>query len=105
MPILDEPKYPVIDAEPSISRVVSNFNASDWQTWAGSTAGTAVLGYLSTSGAYRMHRPSAVMGGIVGGLGGYMIAYQRSWGRLVGLNENSADVAANQPRFSRMPFE
>jgi hypothetical protein len=39
--------------------------------------------------------PSTVMAGILGGIGGFMLAYQSSSGRLMGYFPNSSEVRAS----------
>ena len=41
-----------------------------------------------------MNRPSAVMGAIIGGTAGFMLAYQNSGGRLMGFLPNEEEVRA-----------
>ncbi|KAL4436093.1 hypothetical protein ABPG77_005541 [Micractinium sp. CCAP 211/92] len=98
--VLDEPKYAVVDPAPSASKIVSNFNANDWMIFGGMTAASFPLGYLAgaqrspafakVSGA--MGRPSMWMGATLGALAGFMLAYQNSSGRLMGLRPNEDEV-------------
>jgi hypothetical protein len=74
---------------------------SDWAIFGGLTAGSYPVGYwagASPSPAFArvsgaMARPSAVAGAAMGALAGFMLAYQNASGRLMGLNENGAEVA------------
>lgn len=45
--LLDEPKYPVIDRNPSAGTTVGNFNFSDYLKITALTAGSLPVGYLA----------------------------------------------------------
>ncbi|CAM9412390.1 unnamed protein product [Choristocarpus tenellus] len=76
-----DPKYPVIDAMPTPGKVVSNFRPGDIATFLGITAGSGVLCFTGVKG---LRAPNAVAGVILGGMGGFLLAYQNSFGRLTG---------------------
>ncbi|PRW60584.1 NADH-ubiquinone oxidoreductase kDa subunit-like [Chlorella sorokiniana] len=100
--ILDEPKWPVVDAAPSFSKTVGNFSLDDWGLAAGVAAVSAPLGYLAgaqRSPAYAkvagsMARPTMWTAVLMGATAGFMLAYQNSCGRLMGLKPNEAEVRA-----------
>ena len=92
-----ETPYPLIDADPHASRVIRYFRASDYATWAAATAafpsalylwGTVVLSASQqsflTSPAEMADRSNARLrtslrlGGLLGFVGGFLLAYQRS---------------------------
>lgn len=45
MPVLDEPKYPVIDRAPSLMTAVKYFRLEDYITWAGLALPAFPIGY------------------------------------------------------------
>ena len=91
-----ETPYPLIDADPHASRVIRYFRASDYATWAAATAafpsalylwGIVVLSVSQqslTSPAEMADRSntrirtSLRLGGLLGFVGGFLLAYQRS---------------------------
>lgn len=81
---------------------VSNYNVTDWSIVGALTAIGYPIGYASAGNPSppfarlggNMARPTAVVASALGGLAGFMMAYQNSWGRLTGYAENSADVAS-----------
>jgi len=87
----DEPGYPVIDKAPQFWKTVGNFNVSDWATFAGVPAVCYPFGWAVGAGA-KLPKQSAVMATIIGGLGGFMLAYQQSSGRLMGFFPNDKEV-------------
>ncbi|KAL4855037.1 Protein S-acyltransferase 11 [Chlorella vulgaris] len=100
--ILDAPKWPVIDPAPGFGKTVSNFNLEDWGLAAAVTAISFPLGYLA--GAQRSPAFAKVSGAMavptmwaaacMGGVAGFLLAYQNSNGRLMGLKPNEAEVRA-----------
>jgi len=96
-----ETPYPLIDADPHASRVVRYFRASDYGAWAAAIAafpsalylwGTSRSGPIGEPvliqflrGSVEMADPSRLrmktglrLGGFLGFIGGFMVAYQRS---------------------------
>jgi hypothetical protein len=57
-----------------------------------SPGGNPSPAFAKISGA--MNRPSGVMGAIIGGIAGFMLAYQNSGGRLMGFVANDEEVRA-----------
>lgn len=90
--ILDEPKYPVVDRTPGIGKTVGNFSFSDYTTWATVTALCFPAGYAAGMKTPLMARPSMFVGGGLGALAGFILAYQNSAGRLMGLKPNDKEV-------------
>lgn len=99
----DEPKYPVIDKAPSFWRTVGNFNLTDWGVFALCTGGSLPYGWVAghrtqwglSSG---MARPSMYMAGMIGATAGFMMAYQQSTGRLMGMFPNDKEVESGLAR-------
>eukprot|EP00656_Telonema_subtile_P001884 TRINITY_DN10818_c0_g1_i1.p1 TRINITY_DN10818_c0_g1~~TRINITY_DN10818_c0_g1_i1.p1 ORF type:complete len:107 (+),score=12.30 TRINITY_DN10818_c0_g1_i1:120-440(+) len=81
--ILDEPKFPVLNRAPSAGEVVANFSARDTLRWGGVTA--AALPFGLAVGARGVRVPSMVAAGALGCLGGFLLSYQQSAGRLLGM--------------------
>jgi|ERR1700722_2359216 len=93
-----ETPYPLIDADPHASRVVRYFRASDYATWAAATAAFPSALYLwgifinssvedsITQSIYSDRadrskvplRTALRLGGLLGFIGGFLLAYQRS---------------------------
>lgn len=85
-----ETPYPLIDTDPHFRRVVNNFRPSDYTAWAGTTAAFPSLLYLmgASSHAHAEQaaptRPRRGLGtslrlaGVMGAIGGFLYAYQRS---------------------------
>ena len=84
---------------------VANFSLDDWVLFGGVTGISFPLGYYAgvtrspafskVSGA--MARPSMWAGAAMGLTAGFMLAYQNSSGRLMGLKPNEAEVRAQLP--------
>merc|ERR1712199_4883 len=81
--VLDEPRFPVSNRAPSVSDTVGNFNSKDTLRWTGVTALSLPFGYAV--GARGARVPSMVAAGMLGCLGGFMLSYQQSAGRLMGM--------------------
>ncbi|KAK9906868.1 hypothetical protein WJX75_009403 [Coccomyxa subellipsoidea] len=89
--IFDEPKYPVIDKAPGFWKTVSNFSVSDCAIFGGTAAICGPLGYyVGTPAIIRV--PSMWAGLTLGATAGFMMAYQNSAGRLMGLKPNDREV-------------
>mmetsp|Transcript_5871 Transcript_5871/g.19958 ORF Transcript_5871/g.19958 Transcript_5871/m.19958 type:complete len:105 (+) Transcript_5871:67-381(+) len=104
MPILDTPKFPVIDESPSFWSTVENFSLAEYGNLATVTAGSGAVGYFSglrvfTGGLTpKMAVPSMYMGATIGALAGFMMAYQGSAGRLMGLKNNELEQKIYQTK-------
>jgi len=91
-----ETPYPLIDSDPHAFRVVRYFRPSDYATWAAATAAFPSALYLwgalgppclrnplilfpemADPAKYRM-RTALRLGGFLGFMGGFLLAYQRS---------------------------
>eukprot|EP00850_Spirogloea_muscicola_P009539 SM000053S17496 [mRNA] locus=s53:645402:645872:- [translate_table: standard] len=70
---LEQPKFPVVDGTPSFGAAVGNFGAADY--------------------ANNVRGPSMYAAATLGAIGGFMLAYQASAGRLMGFKPNDAEVA------------
>mmetsp|Transcript_10151 Transcript_10151/g.29181 ORF Transcript_10151/g.29181 Transcript_10151/m.29181 type:complete len:88 (+) Transcript_10151:187-450(+) len=84
MIVLDEPKYPVQDPEPSFFKTMSNFKASDWALPPGLALVMWPIGFLAGT-RNKIPHSAAGFGAYLGASAGFMLAYQRSFGRLAGL--------------------
>ncbi|GMH41077.1 hypothetical protein BSKO_08987 [Bryopsis sp. KO-2023] len=89
--ILDQPKYPVLDSAPGVWKTVSYFRGTDYCWWGGLTAASLPFGFISGT-PVGLQRPSMFTAGLLGGIAGFLFAYQNASGRLMGLNENSLEV-------------
>eukprot|EP00237_Pycnococcus_provasolii_P008981 CAMPEP_0198712776 /NCGR_PEP_ID=MMETSP1471-20131121/4469_1 /TAXON_ID=41880 /ORGANISM="Pycnococcus provasolii, Strain RCC733" /LENGTH=105 /DNA_ID=CAMNT_0044472771 /DNA_START=12 /DNA_END=329 /DNA_ORIENTATION=- len=83
MVLLTPPKYTVINPNPTNVDVVMNFSMMDMAKWVGATAVSLPYGYAA---GIRPKIPvqSMCTAGLIGFSAGYLLAYQQSWGRLVG---------------------
>ncbi|WFD48138.1 hypothetical protein GLX27_002806 [Malassezia furfur] len=108
MPVKEfETPYPLIDTDPHFKRVVNNFRPSDYTVWAGTTAAFPGALFLmeqaSPTRARRGLGTSMRFATVLGAIGGFLYAYQRSSFRLWGWSENEpeqerakADAAAGK---------
>ncbi|KAL4628146.1 hypothetical protein ACB092_05G215200 [Castanea dentata] len=87
-----KPKYPVLDRDPSFTRVVGNFNCLDYLRFVTITSVSVTVGYLSWIKP-GIRGPSMVTGGIIGLMGGFMYAYQNSACQIMGFSPNNGEVA------------
>lgn len=90
-----ETKYPIVDPDPGVVKAVQKFRTFDWTRVGSATAFTTVLGYYFGRSTY-MHRPTAVMGGIIGFTYAMALGLQDSMGRLMGRVENALEVQASK---------
>ena len=93
--ISDVPKFPVVDKAPSLSRVISNFNATDCGTVLAFTALSYPFGVWAggkTKSLVSLRLPTAACAAFVGGLGGFCVAMESSAGRLMGFTKNDDEV-------------
>ncbi|TFK74950.1 NUXM, NADH-ubiquinone oxidoreductase subunit [Pluteus cervinus] len=88
-----ETPYPLIDADPHASRVIRYFRSSDYAVWAAGTAAFPSALYLweMADPAKRPMRVAIRLGGFLGFVGGFMLAYQRSSARFWGWAENKRE--------------
>ena len=89
--IFTEPKYPVVNKAPAFWETVSNFNARDVGTIAGTTALSAPVGHLIGL-KNKTPRPAMWTAAIVGGTAGFLLSYQASAARLMGFAPNDREV-------------
>jgi|Transcript_36671 hypothetical protein len=81
---LDQPNWPVQDAEPGFTKTVSNFKATDLALIPGLGLSMWPVGFF---GGIRNKVPhsSAMAAAFLGGTCGFLLAYQNSYARLAGL--------------------
>mmetsp|Transcript_1246 Transcript_1246/g.5528 ORF Transcript_1246/g.5528 Transcript_1246/m.5528 type:complete len:100 (+) Transcript_1246:217-516(+) len=92
----DNPQFPVVDRAPTFGTVVGNFNATDYRDWATWTAVSFPVGWMSGSmSGPGIRVPAMYCSGLIGGLAGFMWAYQSSGGRLMGFLPNEAEVRSS----------
>lgn len=103
MQIATTAPYERIDPDPHFTRVVSFFRPIDYATWAVAAAGMPALYTLferldPTNGRQFVKPPPGVMRvtGLLGVIGGFMIAYNRSSQRFFGHTENAREVAMDR---------
>ncbi|KAL0592187.1 hypothetical protein ABG067_000294 [Albugo candida] len=93
----NDPRFPVLSAQPSSKEVRQNFNFSDIMQWGALTAISFPVGYISGNRVDRfLARPSMWVTGLLGSLGGYLLAYQNSCFRLRGFKDNRGDIRGFQ---------
>lgn len=92
---LDEPKFPVIERNPTASSTISNFSFSDYVRITAITGASLPVGFLA-GGSVNIRGPSMYTAGIIGLMGGFMYAYQCSAGRLMGMFPNEGEVARHK---------
>jgi len=85
--------YPLIDSDPHAFRVVRYFRPSDYATVAAGTVGfPAALYFWDMADPSRTRlRASLRLGGVLGFIGGFLMAYQRSSFRFWGWTENKRE--------------
>nr|CCA25139.1 conserved hypothetical protein [Albugo laibachii Nc14] len=89
----NNPRFPVLSAQPSSKDVRQNFNISDVMQWGALTAVSFPVGYISGKRVDRyLARPSMWVTGLLGSIGGYLLAYQNSCFRLQGYKDNRGDI-------------
>ncbi|XP_039060087.1 NADH-ubiquinone oxidoreductase 20.9 kDa subunit-like [Hibiscus syriacus] len=97
-----KPEYPVVDRNPTFTKVVGNFDTLDYLRFVTITGVSVTVGYLSGKPFAGikpgLKGPSMVTGGLIGLIGGFMYAYQNSAGRLMGFFPNEGEVAQYQKR-------
>ncbi|KAF4570037.1 hypothetical protein EYR40_009023 [Pleurotus pulmonarius] len=91
--------YPPIDADPHASRVLRYMRPSDYAVWAAATAAfPSALYFWDMADPSRVKMTSAYrLGGTMGFIGGFLLAYQRSslrfWGWTENKREEDMDIA------------
>lgn len=94
--ILQQPQFPVIYPDPTISQVVSNMRPGAWGAAAGMAFTGATLGYWKGS-ATHWQKPGMWFGLALLGKTGLAWGVIDSAYRLMGYKENSVEVARNMP--------
>ncbi|KDQ61567.1 hypothetical protein JAAARDRAFT_31023 [Jaapia argillacea MUCL 33604] len=108
--------YPLIDSDPHASRVLRYMRPSDVAVWAAGTAAfPGALYFWDVADRSRFPlRTSLRLGGLLGFMGGFLMAYQRSSFRFWGWSENkreqeldfaelSARAKAGEPIYGESP--
>eukprot|EP00924_Labyrinthula_sp_SR-Ha-C_P013678 maker-scaffold_5-snap-gene-10.60-mRNA-1 protein AED:0.26 eAED:0.26 QI:128/1/1/1/1/1/4/49/87 len=78
--------YTVTDPNPDVGTVIANYSAADWG-YVGLFTGTSTAYGLYTAFPRSMIRPHTIAATVIGGVGGFVYAYQRSAGRLMGFRK------------------
>lgn len=124
MPIKEvKTPYPLIDADPHFSRVVGYFRPSDYLVWAGTTAAVPATLWLwgmflktqflhsrltlsieKGDPVYTPHIKNALrtpmrLGGLLGCIGGFLLAYQNSSGASFRINHRFSSDSNHTVRF------
>ncbi|KAL0953551.1 hypothetical protein HGRIS_004772 [Hohenbuehelia grisea] len=88
-----ETPYPLIDADPHATRVVRYMRTSDYATWAAATAAfPSALYFWEMADPTNVRMKSAYrLGGFMGFIGGFLLAYQQSSVRFWGWSENKRE--------------
>ncbi|KAI0793927.1 NADH-ubiquinone oxidoreductase complex I, 21 kDa subunit-domain-containing protein [Fomes fomentarius] len=75
-----ETPYPLIDADPHAGRVIRYMRPSDYAVWAGATGAFPTALYLwdKWDPSNLKIRTQLRLGGLLGFVGGFLLAYQRS---------------------------
>ncbi|KAH8093782.1 NADH-ubiquinone oxidoreductase complex I, 21 kDa subunit-domain-containing protein [Cristinia sonorae] len=97
-----ETPYPLIDADPHAGRVIRYLRPSDYVAWAGLTAAFPGALYLwdAVDPSKVKLRTAGRLGGVLGFVGGFLFAYQRSSLRLWGWSENQREQALDKAEMS-----
>ncbi|KAI0073257.1 hypothetical protein K474DRAFT_1666805 [Panus rudis PR-1116 ss-1] len=97
-----ETPYPLIDADPHASRVIRYLRPSDYAVWAGATgAFPAAIYFWDLADPSRIKlRTSLRLGGFLGFIGGFLLAYQRSSFRFWGWSENKREEELDRKELS-----
>ncbi|BGP33144.1 hypothetical protein JCM10296v2_004933 [Rhodotorula toruloides] len=91
--------YPVVDADPHFSRVMSYMRPSEYAMWA---AGTAAF----PAAIYGLGlRPTLKIATWLGFAGGFLLAYQTTSLRLWGWRENEREQARDKEELSQLAKE
>ncbi|KAG8861483.1 hypothetical protein FRB96_002932 [Tulasnella sp. 330] len=96
MPVkVAESPYPLIDADPHAFRVVRFMRPSDYAVLAGGTAAAPGILYAMEriDPSRGPMRPALKLAGLLGFVGGFLLAYQRSTFRFWGWTENGREQA------------
>ncbi|CCL99677.1 uncharacterized protein FIBRA_01698 [Fibroporia radiculosa] len=97
-----ETPFPLIDADPHASRVIRYMRPSDLGVWAAATGAFPAALYfwdMADSSKFKL-RTQLRLGGLLGFVGGFLLAYQRSSFRFWGWSENQREERADQEEMS-----
>ncbi|CAL1714771.1 unnamed protein product [Somion occarium] len=97
-----ETPYPLIDADPHAGRVIRYLRPSDYGVWAAATgAFPAALYFWDMADPSRVKiRTPLRLGGLLGFIGGFLLAYQRSSLRFWGWTENKREDERDRKEMS-----
>ncbi|CAI5732646.1 unnamed protein product [Peronospora destructor] len=91
------PRFPVIYKEPTFQQVYENISQADMIQSAAVGIVSFPLGYIVARQLnHSLARPGMWFTGVIGALGGAMLAYQNSSLRLQGFGRNDKEVARYQ---------
>ncbi|KAI0028552.1 NADH-ubiquinone oxidoreductase complex I, 21 kDa subunit-domain-containing protein [Vararia minispora EC-137] len=107
--------FPLIDSDPHFSRVLRYMRLSDYAVWGGTTIVSPAFLYALnrvspamipvTPGAKEAIRLHFRMGGMLGFIAGFMLAYQRSSFRFWGWTENKREEERDFAELSKRARE
>ncbi|TDL24032.1 hypothetical protein BD410DRAFT_786750 [Rickenella mellea] len=102
-----ETPYPLIDADPHASRVIRYFRPSDYAMIAGGTAAfPAALYFWEMADRSNIRLRSGLkLGGFLGFVGGFLLAYQQSSFRFWGWRENKREQEKDLAELSQRARE
>ncbi|KAG6856262.1 hypothetical protein H0H87_006018 [Tephrocybe sp. NHM501043] len=102
-----ETPYPLIDADPHASRVISYFRPSDYAFWAGATGAfpAALYAWQLADPIRAPIKTTLRLGGFLGFVGGFLLAYQRSSSRFWGWSENKQEEERDLAELSQRASE
>ena len=92
MSVFHKPKYPVVDPNPSMGRIVGNFNFSDVSHILLFSGSGSLFGFFGSRMQLRGRNAAFLTG--IGALAGLAYASQSSMQRLMGLEPNVYEVAS-----------
>ncbi|KAJ1620622.1 hypothetical protein T492DRAFT_1076613 [Pavlovales sp. CCMP2436] len=90
MPTVEPPCYPVINRNPSVAAIYSNYGLHDYGMIAAPTILSAIYGFYSGK---PIRRPQMQFCGLLGFIAGGLVAYNNSSARLMGYRSNPNECA------------
>ncbi|KIY46694.1 hypothetical protein FISHEDRAFT_46841 [Fistulina hepatica ATCC 64428] len=101
-----ETPYSPIDCDPHASRVVRYMRTSDIGVWAAGTAGAPfLLGLWNMADPVPTSRVAYRVAGVLGFVGGFLLAYQRSSLRFWGWSENQREQEMDMKELRQLAKE
>eukprot|EP01041_Mallomonas_annulata_P006288 gene6288-12732_t len=92
MPMTNIPKYPVVDPQPEMGKVILNFHATDYLTLGGFASAGYLFGWFGARKPLKVYNSRFLLG--IGLTAGLMYGIQNSTYRLIGLRPNESEVQA-----------